>query len=131
MKTDQPIRVDARRRKRARRVGAGRRWTRWSGVASWSWRRRTPDARPPPWSSGSEELRRLGGGDWSDFAVLARTRAVLEPIRALCEAAGIPVAWREDLPPLHRVREVAALLDRLRALGRETLSATELLDLAA
>jgi ATP-dependent DNA helicase RecQ len=63
--------------------------------------------------------------------VLARTRAVLEPVRALCEEAGIPVAWREDLPPLHRVRELATLLDRLRALGRETLSPEELMGLAA
>jgi len=75
------------------------------------------------------ELHRLGGGDWCDFAILARTRAVLEPIRALCEASGIPVAWRDELPPLHRVREVAAFLDRLKGLGQEPLTASQLLDL--
>ena len=48
---------------------------------------------------------------------------MLEPIRALCETAAIPVAWREDLPPLHRVREIAAFLDRLKALGQELLTA--------
>jgi ATP-dependent DNA helicase RecQ len=68
------------------------------------------------------ELRRLGGGAWSDFAILARTRAVLEPIRALCEESAIPVAWREELPPLHRVREIARFLDCLKALGQEPLT---------
>ena len=34
---------------------------------------------------------RLAGGQYSGFAVLARTRAVLQPIRALLEHHGEPV----------------------------------------
>jgi ATP-dependent DNA helicase RecQ len=40
---------------------------------------------------------------------------------------GIPVAWREDLPPLHRVREVAAFLDRLKAMGNAELTLDQLM----
>ena len=76
-----------------------------------------------------QELRRLGGGAWSDFAILARTRAVLEPLRALCEATGLPVAWRDELPPLHRIREIDRFLGRLRTLGEEPVTAQALLDL--
>jgi ATP-dependent DNA helicase RecQ len=64
-----------------------------------------------------QRLRALGGGTWSDFAILAFRHDALRPIRAACEAAGIPVAWRDDLPPLARVREIAVFLDRLGDLG--------------
>jgi ATP-dependent DNA helicase RecQ len=73
-----------------------------------------------------QALRRLGGAPWSQFAVLARTRVVLEPFRALFEEAGIPIAWRDELPPLHRVREIAAFLDWLKGLGQETLTSDQL-----
>jgi len=126
MKTDQPIRVDAERR---------------TGPPGGRWETLDPAARgrvlvlevPDPGRQAvalierMRALRRLGGGSWSDFAVLARSRAVLEPIRALCEAVGIPVAWREDLPPLHRVREVAAFLDRLKAMGNAELTLDQLM----
>ncbi len=129
MKTGQPIRVDARRR---------------DAPPGGPWEALDPEVQgrvlvletPDPGRQAAalvgriQELRRVGGGAWSDLAVLARTRAVLEPIRALCEAVGIPVAWREDLPPLHRVREVAGFLDRLRALGQTPLTPAEVLDLA-
>jgi len=126
MKTDRPIRVDGRRRKDP----PGGRWEACDPVT----RGRvlvleTADAgrQAAALLARATELRRLGGGDWRDFAILARTRAVLEPIRALCEAAGVPVAWREELPPLHRVREVAAFLDRLKGLGQEGVSVRDLL----
>ncbi len=77
------------------------------------------------------ELRRLTPHlDWRRCAVLARTRRELEPIRALCEARELPVIWaadREKLPPLHRVREIAALLRVLEARRGETLRASWLL----
>jgi ATP-dependent DNA helicase RecQ len=44
------------------------------------------------------------------------------PVRALCEAEGIPVAWRGELPPLHRVREIAAFLDRLAGLAHASVA---------
>ncbi|WP_043756020.1 RecQ family ATP-dependent DNA helicase [Imhoffiella purpurea] len=71
-------------------------------------------------------LRDLGEAEWSDFAVLAFRHETLHPIRALCEAAGIPIAWRQELPPLHRVREIAALIDRLEKQSQISLTADEL-----
>ena len=73
-----------------------------------------------------EELRRLGGQDWSQFAVLARRHAILEPVRALCEHRGIPVEWPDELPPLHRVREIDAFLNTLAQHAREPMSARAL-----
>jgi ATP-dependent DNA helicase RecQ len=125
MKTEHPIRVGARRR----HDPPGGRWERLEpGTGGRVTVLATPDAgrQAAALVERMETLRRLGGGDWSDFAVLARTRATLEPIRALCEAAAIPVAWGEDLPPLHRVREVAAFLDRLKALGSAARTAHDL-----
>jgi ATP-dependent DNA helicase RecQ len=128
MKTGEPIRVDARRTKDP---PGGR----WETLDSLTRGRVLLLEVPDPGRQAAAllgrigELHRLGGGDWCDFAILARTRAVLEPIRALCEASGIPVAWRDELPPLHRVREVAAFLDRLKGLGQEPLTASQLLDL--
>jgi ATP-dependent DNA helicase RecQ len=80
-------------------------------------------------------LRRLDPQvQWRQCAVLARTRRELEPIRALCESAGLPVVWaadRDKLPPLHRVREIASLLGSLEARRGELVRASWLLDLAA
>ncbi len=85
-----------------------------------------------------EHLRALRRFDpqvqWRQCAVLARTRRELEPIRALCESAGLPVVWaadRDKLPPLHRVREIASLLGALEARRGELVRASWLLDLAA
>ncbi|MGF7178352.1 RecQ family ATP-dependent DNA helicase [Azospirillum doebereinerae] len=59
------------------------------------------------------------GTPWSAFAVLARQRPDLEPFHALCDHAGVPCdpAYDDtsDRFPLHRLREVLAFLDRLRA----------------
>ncbi|MBS1201592.1 MAG: ATP-dependent helicase, RecQ family, partial [Chromatiaceae bacterium] len=126
MKTDRPIGVDARRRKDP----AGGRWEVLDPLVRG--RVLTLEVPDPGGQAAAlveriQTLRSLGGGGWSDFACLARTRAVLAPVRALCESAGIPVAWRVDLPPLHRIREVAQFLDRLKALGQEALTAEGLL----
>ncbi len=67
--------------------------------------------------------------EWSDCAVLARQHAVLEPIRAVLEHRGVPVAWsaeRERLPPLHRIREIATLLDTLKEHRQEIRRASRL-----
>ncbi len=126
MKTDRPIRID--RRRSAEPPGGP-----WESLDPLARGRVLVLETPDPGRQAAalvgriQELRRLRDAPWSSFAVLGRTRSVLEPVRALCETAGIPVAWREELPPLHRVREIAAFLDRLKALGREALTAQELL----
>jgi ATP-dependent DNA helicase RecQ len=64
------------------------------------------------------ELRRLAalGLDYARTAVIARQWAFLDPLRAACEAAGIPVSMAgEEVPPLWRLRETQALLDFLDA----------------
>ncbi len=70
--------------------------------------------------------------DWSDCAVLARTRDELAPLRALCEQEGIPIIWGMDkgkTPPLYRIREVCRFLAELKARHDELLSANNLLSL--
>ncbi len=67
--------------------------------------------------------------DWGDCAVLARRHSVLEPIRAVLEHRGIPIAWTADrnhLPTLHRIRELATLLDTLKEHRQEIRRASQL-----
>ena len=119
MKTDGPIRVDRRRRDQP---PGGR----WEALDFHTRGRMLVLEVPDPAHQATalveriHRLRGLGGGAWSDFAVLAHVRALLEPICALCEVQGISVAWRGDLPPVHRVREIAGFLERLRSLGQES-----------
>lgn len=116
MKTEQPIRIDRRRRHGV--PGGG-----WEALDAYGRGRVEVLEVPDPGCQAAalvdriQRLRALGGGDWSGFAVLAYRHETLHPIRALCEAACIPIAWRGDLPPLHRVREVAAFLAGLTTLG--------------
>jgi len=67
------------------------------------------------------ELQRLKSldpqGDWSDFAILSRNRATLDPIRAWCHLNGVAyrVSEREGGgPKFHQTREACYLLDLLR-----------------
>ena len=104
MKTDHPI---CRDHSRADDPPGGR----WAELIPWS-----RDAfRCSPWRVWPGRLRlssKNGSGcgtlnpalEWSDLAVLARTRESLAPIRALCEHHGIPVTWGIDQkrsPALH------------------------------
>ncbi len=64
-----------------------------------------------------EEIKRLKEKDpeirWSDFAILARTKSILVPIRCLLEEQGIPVSYtlnKDESPPPHRVREIRNFL---------------------
>ncbi|MEN8167171.1 MAG: ATP-dependent helicase, partial [Pseudomonadota bacterium] len=82
------------------------------------------------------ELKRLtqleSGMQWSDCAVFVREWSVLEPIRALCEAEGIPVcmlAEKEKQPWPLRVRENRRLLEQLISMGEELRQADQLLEL--
>jgi ATP-dependent DNA helicase RecQ len=70
--------------------------------------------------------------DFNSLAVLSRTRGALHPIRAACEFCRIPLRWgldSEQAPSLHKIREIAALLDRLDERRDEDCSAKDLLDL--
>lgn len=61
-------------------------------------------------------LRQLGVTDWSSMAVLSREHADLAQVRSLAEREGIPIRWtpgRNDMPPLHQVREINRFLAQL------------------
>ncbi|HYO11568.1 MAG TPA: RecQ family ATP-dependent DNA helicase [Thermoanaerobaculia bacterium] len=82
------------------------------------------------------ELRRLRSLDpgliWRRCAVLARTRRELETIRSVMEQEGIPVSWtadRSQLPPLHRIREIASFLERLQTRRNQPCRASSLEEL--
>ena len=125
MKSDQPIRID---RTRARQPAGGR-WEqldRHTGGRVLVLRVPDPARQAAAIVARIQALRRLGGGDWRDFAVLARRHEVLAPIRALCEHAGIPLRLTGDLPGLHRIREVHAFLTALKAHGRDPLRVDQL-----
>lgn len=67
--------------------------------------------------------------NWTDCAVLARTRGELAPIRAFCEQRGIPIIWgidREKTPQLFRIREVRQLIDEMKSRHDELLTTTNL-----
>ncbi|MCG8336346.1 MAG: RecQ family ATP-dependent DNA helicase, partial [Proteobacteria bacterium] len=77
---------------------------------------RVPDhgGQPPAILNELSRLKNLKpDACWSDFAILARTRSILVPIRCLLEENGIPVSYRlnkDDVPPLHRIREIRRFL---------------------
>lgn len=124
MKTGHPIRID-----QARELlpyggvfGAADAGTRGQVVVQ-----SVPDIHGQATSVVSEirRLRGLGVDAWNRIAVLARHYRDLAAIRAVAEAAGIPVAWpleRSKVPPLHRIREIRAFLDALRVRRAEVMS---------
>ena len=129
MKVEHPIRVD---RQRQRRPGGGQ-WETLDPVALGRVQvLDVPDAARQAAAVVAEMRRiraRAEGMPWTDFAVLGRTRAALEAIRAVCEDEGVPVAWRENLPPLPRIREVAEFLDRLQQHRGQSRTAAQLREL--
>lgn len=75
-------------------------------------------------------LRALGSPDWDNMAVLSRTRRDLALIRTAAEEEGIPINWpleRNKIPPLHRIREIADVLEALAAERKTTVCASDLL----
>ncbi len=70
-----------------------------------------------------ERLRALDPeSDWSDFAILARTHAALQPIRAWCEWKRVPYLIVENgrdsgMPQLHQTREGHHLIRLLKTHG--------------
>jgi ATP-dependent DNA helicase RecQ len=62
--------------------------------------------------------------DWSDFAILARNRATLDPIRAWCQMEGVryQMSDRENAgPKFHQTREACLLLDLLNGKPKRRL----------
>lgn len=66
---------------------------------------------------------------WSDFAILSRTKAPLANVRSILESNGYPIRTTLDKGlPLHRVREIHAILEWLVAIEKENYRASDLLD---
>ncbi len=126
MKTGHPIHIDRART----RAPPGGDWETLDPVA----RGRVQILPSPPdpiaqAQAAMTELRRLSAlaldWDWSTCAVIAREWKYLEPVRAWCEAHGVPAQMgNEEIPGFWRLRETRALRDWLR--GRKTVNAAEL-----
>ena len=126
MKTGHPIHIDRART----RAPPGGDWEALDPVA----RGRVQILSSPPGpiaqaQAAMKELRRLSkrdpDWDWSTCAVIAREWKYLEPVRAWCEAHGVPAQMgNEEIPGFWRLRETRALRDWLRE--RKTVNAAEL-----
>ena len=126
MKTGHPIHIDRART----RAPPGGDWEALDPVA----RGRVQILPSPPGpiaqaQAAMTELRRLStlapDWDWSTCAVIAREWKYLEPVRAWCEAHGVPAQMgNEGIPGFWRLRETRALRDWLR--GRKTVNAAAL-----
>ena len=127
MKTGHPIHIDRART----RAPPGGDWEALDPVA----RGRVQILSSPPdpiaqAQAAMTELRRLSelapqGWDWSTCAVIARKWKYLEPVRAWCEAHGVPAQMgNEEIPGFWRLRETRTLRDWLRE--RKTVNAAEL-----
>ena len=116
MKAGHPIRVDHARE----REPPGGEWTKWDPVS-----RGKVQILPAGGDRVSQaravmaELLRLSGlspdWDWSRCAIIAREWEYLVPVRAFCEAHGVPVQMaNEEIPNFWRLRETRAFIDWLR-----------------
>lgn len=131
MKVDHPIRINLARTGEP----AGGRWERLDEVARGQVQLiRAPADRNVQAQLAMQEIERLRaldpGADWSQFAIIARTHATLEPVRAYCEAARIPyrtgergaglsaVKTREGHRVLAALRRRSGRLVRSSALAR-------------
>ena len=79
------------------------------------------------------ELQRLAAltpdWDWSRSAVIAREWDYLVPVRACCEALGIPVQMgNEDIPSFWRLRETRSLVEWLRSRQPRIVDSAALMD---
>ena len=77
------------------------------------------------------ELQRLAAfspnWNWSTCAVIAREWEYLNPVRAFCEAHGIPAQMaNEDIPRFWRLRETRALVESLHGRNVRLVDATAL-----
>jgi len=133
MKTDHPVQVDRNRR----RDEPGGRFQRLDSFGRGRVLCLELEKGADPAGAVLARIRQLQELDpewcWQDCAVLARNWNDLSLVRAICEQENIPLALVMDsrlLPPLHRVREFAVFIDRLRAMEGAMLTARSLLELA-
>ena len=115
MKGDYPIRIDRGRAD----LPAGGRWERLDPVIRGQVQLFPVDDFVDQAAVVMAEIRRLGHLDTdlgdADCAVLARTRAVLVPVRSLLEQAGHAVKRPlASALPIHRIREIANFVDALK-----------------
>lgn len=119
LKAGNPVRVNFARQD----APPGGRWARLDGLAKGRVHvLAAPDDGNRQAQVVMRELERLkaldAGADWADFAILARTHQMLEPVRAYCEWRGIPYLMVENggggQPELHKTREGLALARVLR-----------------
>ena len=119
MKTDHPIRINHARQNEA----AGGRWQKLDPLAQGRVHiLAVPNDLIGQAAVAMAEMQRLKAlapdSDWSDFAILARNRATLEPIRAWCQRENVGYRLNESDarggPKFHQTREANWLLDLLR-----------------
>ena len=125
LKTDYPIRINHARHDHP----AGGRWERLDPLI----KGHVHIMQSPPDGNRQTQLAMAEFGrlkaldekaDWSDFAVLARTHAMLEPVRAWCEWKKIPYLMAESgkgQPELHKTREGRSLITLLQSKRRKLL----------
>lgn len=117
LKTDHPIRINHVRHNEA----AGGRWQKLDPLGQGRVHiLAVPDDPVGQAAVAMAEMQRLQAlapdSDWSDFAVLARNRATLEPIRAWCQRENLRYRLTDSDggPKFHQTREACWLLDLLR-----------------
>jgi len=115
MKTAHPIRIDRHRQMLPAGGDFGRRDLLTNGKVQVI---RVSDSRSQALAAVAEirRLRELEVTDWLQLAVLSSTHRELAQVRALAEAAAIPIRWvaqRDKMAPLQQVREIRRFLQHL------------------
>lgn len=80
----------------------------------------------------ASELKKLDSEEFSQTAIVGRTRRQLFQARAILEYFDLPIRWACDpvqLPPIHRIREFQSALQILKTRSGDFASATEIMDL--
>ncbi len=135
MKTDHPVRVDRARQQ----VDPGGRWYLLDPFAQGRVHCIEVEGDTAQAGAVLAALERLRACDpdwkWQDFAILAREWTALSGVRALFEQQQfeIPLDMVMDIntqPPLHRIREFALFIDRLKEMTAELCTAADLITLA-
>jgi ATP-dependent DNA helicase RecQ len=120
LKVDHPIRINYARRDQP----PGGRWTRLDPLTLGRVQvLQVPDDPNRQAQIAMAELERLKqrdpAADWADFAVLARTHEMLQPVRAWCEWRKVPYLTLENGPAggpkLHQTREGQKLIHLLHS----------------
>jgi ATP-dependent DNA helicase RecQ len=133
MKTEHPIRIDRHRELLPAGGQFGQHDPATSGKAQVI---RVPDTHAQAQAVITElsRLHELGVNDPSQIAVLSSTHRELAQVRALAEAAAIPIRWvaqRDKMVPLHQIREIRRFLQHLQQTPNQLQRASQLRAVAA